>query len=73
MGGPVGIDDPTYARRRIDQLIDDRLDTIVQAQKETGRKVDRLEARLNYIAGGLAVLSVLLNLLGPALIDAVSK
>ena len=58
-------DDPYYARRRIDQLTDERLRAIEHSQQVNGEKLDRLEARLNYIAGGLAVLSVLMNLLAP--------
>lgn len=58
-------DDPYYARRRIDALTDKRLEAIEASQRENGDKLDRLEARLNYIAGGLAVLSVALNILAP--------
>jgi hypothetical protein len=60
-------DDPLYARRRIDQLTDERLRDIERNQRENGAKLDRLEARLNYIAGGLAVLSVALNILAPVI------
>lgn len=67
-------DDPVpYYRRRLDELIDDRLKAITEAQRETSRKVDRLEARLNWIAGGLAILSVLANFLGPIIIERLTK
>jgi hypothetical protein len=58
-------DDPYYARRRIDQLTDERLRAIESTQQVNGEKLDKLEARLNYLFGALAVLSVLMNLIAP--------
>jgi len=61
-------DDPFYARRRIDQLTDERLRAIEKSAAENGDKLDRLEARLNYLFGGLAVLSVGMNLIAPIIV-----
>jgi hypothetical protein len=76
----LAADDPIYARRRIDALTDKRLDGIEREQGDTNRKleglgvkVDGLSNRLNLIAGGLAVLSVLANIVGPAIVDAITR
>lgn len=68
-------DDPLYARRRIDALTDRRLDSIEGEQRDTNRKlesldikVDTLTNRLTFLVGGLALLSVLINILGPILV-----
>jgi hypothetical protein len=73
-------DDPLYARRRIDALTDRRLDGIESEQRDTNHKLDELDDkvdglgnRLNYIAGGLAALSVVVNLLGPLIIREVFR
>ena len=64
----MAADDAFYARRRIDQLTDERLRAIEGNQRENGEKLDRLEARLNYLFGGLAVLSVGMNLIAPIIV-----
>ena len=74
------IADQNYERRRIDQLTDQRLTGIEERQRENGQKldelddkVDRLSTRLSYIAGGLAVLSVVVNFLVPIILERVLK
>ncbi len=76
----MAADDPIYARRRIDALTDKRLDNIEVEQRDTNRKLEGLDAkvdglttRLNLIAGGLAVLSVIANIVGPAIVDAITR
>jgi hypothetical protein len=67
------VDDAFYARRRIDQLTDERLRAIEGNQRKNGDKLDRLESRLNYLFGGLAVLSVALNLGVPVLMGYLNR
>jgi hypothetical protein len=69
-----------YSRRRIDDLIDDRFESIEKAQQstntkleQTNAKIDQLSGRLSIIAGGLAVLSVAVNILGPAIVDSLLR
>lgn len=76
----VGGEDPLYARRRIDALTDKRLEGIESEQKDTNEKladledkVDELGGRLNYLVGGLAVLTFLLNFLAPIILDALTR
>jgi hypothetical protein len=61
-----------YARRRIDELIDGRLERIERTQDSTNTKIDRLEARINLIAGALAVLSIAINIVAPFVVHALS-
>lgn len=49
--------------------MDDRLETIEEQQVVTNKKIDRLEARLNWLFGGLAVLSFVMNVFGPAIVE----
>ena len=74
------IADPFYERRRIDQLTDQRLSSIEQRQSDNGKKldalddkVDKLSARLSYLFGAIAVLSVLVNFLAPIILNAITS
>ena len=69
----------TYSRRRIDQLMDERFRDIEgdvsEPRGEVGRvrkDISALSNRLSYLFGGLAVLSFVLNVLGPALVAILS-
>ena len=74
------IADQSYERRRIGQLTDQRLTGIEARQGENGRKLDDLDAkvdglntRLSYLAGGLAVLSIIVNFLAPVILSAITN
>jgi hypothetical protein len=64
--GPAGA--LAYTRRRIDTLTDQRFVRIETKVDEIDRKVDALSNRLAWLAGGLAVLSVLVNIIGPIIV-----
>jgi hypothetical protein len=53
-------------------LIDARIEGIEEAQERTNSKLDRLEGRLNYLFGALAVLSVVVNIVAPFVVHALS-
>lgn len=61
-----------YYRRRIDELVDRRLEGIEEAIGELRSDQVRLGGRLNYLFGALAVISVLANLVGPAIFEAIT-
>lgn len=65
----MAVEDPLYARRRIDQLTDQRLGAIEDQLNKLDGKVDTLSARLTFIAGGLALLSIIVNIIGPAIVN----
>ena len=58
------------ARRRIDILTDQRFRRLETKVDEIDRKVDALSNRLAWLAGGLAVLSIIANIVGPTLAKA---
>jgi hypothetical protein len=66
----AGNGDIAYYRRRIDELVDVRLRSIEDAIRSLDARTDTIDRRLTLIFGGLAVISVIANLLGPALIEA---
>ena len=79
MAAVVG-EDPLYARRRIDELTDRRLLSIEERQRDNGTKldaldakVDTLSARLTFLAGGLAVLSVIVNFIAPIIVHVLTN
>jgi hypothetical protein len=59
--------DKDYYRRRIDVLVDDRLGRIETAIAKLDERADHTEGRLNWLFGGLAVISFLGSLVGPPL------
>lgn len=54
-----------YYKRRIDDLIDDRLTSIEHQQELQQKTLTRLESRINYLFGAIGVLIVVVNLLAP--------
>jgi hypothetical protein len=58
-----------YTRRRIDQLTDRRLVDIETDVGNVNTRLTRLESRINYLFGGLAVLVAVLNLISPFLAE----
>lgn len=58
-----------YYRRRIDELVDRRLIGIEDAVRSLDSRADTIDKRLNWIFGGLAVVSILANLLGPTILE----
>jgi hypothetical protein len=63
--------DRAYYRRRIDELMDGRLRNIETAINSLDARADGLDRRLNYFFGGLAVIVVVAQLVGPAIVRAV--
>jgi hypothetical protein len=57
---------PDYYRRRADAATDRRLDRLEA-------KVDALSNRLAWIAGGLAVLSIVANVVGPLVVERILR
>jgi hypothetical protein len=64
-----------YSRRRIDELNDARVQALGRELgglrndvRDLDSKVDKLSNRLAWIAGGIAVLSLLANIIGPVLV-----
>lgn len=51
--------------------MDDRLKKIEGNQEELGDKIDKLQARLNYLAGVLVAVSFFMNLLAPIVVERV--
>jgi len=64
----AGNGERAYYRRRIDELMDGRLRNIEAAINSLDARSDTLDRRLNLIFGGLAVVTVIANLVGPALV-----
>lgn len=61
------MDQHDYTRRRIDQMTDQRFRSIEGKVDEIDRKVDALSNRLAWLIGALAVLSFILNIVGPVI------
>ena len=51
-----------------DPLTDWRLSRIERELEENGAKLDKLESRINYLFGGLALLVAIVNLAVPLII-----
>jgi hypothetical protein len=60
--------DAAYYRRRIDELVDRRLIGIEDSMRNLDDRADKHDQKLNWIFGGLAVVSVVANLLAPTVI-----
>lgn len=58
--------DDIYQERRADRINDQRL-------MRVENKVDALAAKLNWMAGGLAVLSLIMNIVGPIIVEKLAR
>lgn len=67
-----GNGDRSYYRRRIDELVDRRLQRIEDAIRSLDARTDILDHRLAWFAGALAVLIFLAQLIGPAIVHLIT-
>lgn len=65
MDAPKVTTPPDYYHRRADDLLDQRLGAFEREQDRQGKALSRLEARINYLFGALAVLTTLASIIGP--------
>ena len=65
------MDDPTVTRyqRRADDLQEDRYRRLQSKVDEVDAKVDALHIRMAYWSGGLALLVILVNIIGPVIVE----
>jgi hypothetical protein len=59
-----------YYRRRIDELMDERVQNLVTAVGDLGHRVDIIDSKLGRVFGGLAVIVVLASIFGPPIVKA---
>jgi hypothetical protein len=62
-----------YYRRRADMATDVRLAALEASVHELDSKVDRLSTRLAVLAGALGILSLVANIVGPVIAEAIVK
>lgn len=62
------VPEPHQGRRQNDELVDWRLARIEKQLDHNGAALDRLENRINYLFGGLALLVAVVNLAAPMII-----
>ena len=56
-----------YYRRRIDELLDERIRGLLGAVGTLDKRVDAIDGKLARIFGGLAVIMVLAGIFGPTI------
>lgn len=64
----------SFGRRADDGTItlNERLERIEFRQEESAHRMEKLEGRINYLFGGLAVLVTIVNIVGP-IVDSLIK
>ncbi len=65
MNDPGAAPPGDYERRRIDHMRDGQIQDLKSKVDELDRKVDSLNVRLAWLAGGLAIVTFLANIVGP--------
>lgn len=55
----------SYERRRMDALLDNQIVDLKRQVNELDHKVDTLNIRLAWLAGGLALVTFVANIIGP--------
>jgi hypothetical protein len=57
-----------YYRRRVDELLDDRIRGIAHTVNTLDGRVDGIDSKLSRVFGGLAVIVFLATIIGPVIV-----